>query len=89
MKYTICFKQKKQRNYLDVVAEKLGLTGKCKRQTMTRYEVGKEDCIRGQINKGIDYINETTNFYGPHFVECYIIKNDNAQLEIKYLQNIA
>ena len=45
---------------------------------MTRYEVGKRDCIRGQINKGIDYINETTNFYGSHFVECYIIKNDNA-----------
>ena len=39
-------------------------------------EAVKRDCIRGQINKGIDYINETANFYGPHFVECYIIKND-------------
>lgn len=62
----------------DVVAEKLGLTGEAKGRTMARYEGGKRDCIRGQINKGIDYINETTNFYGLHFVKCYIIKNDNA-----------
>ena len=29
-----------------------------------------------QINKGKETLEETANFYGPHFVECYIIKND-------------
>ena len=34
------------------------------------------DCIRGQIKKtDNEHQNEHTNFYGPHFVECYIIKN--------------
>lgn len=31
--------------------------------------------IRGQIVKGKDYITEHTNFYGPHYVECFIVKN--------------
>lgn len=39
------------------------------------YEAIRRNCIRGQINKGTDYLNETTNFYGPHYVECYIIKD--------------
>lgn len=44
--------------------------------------VGKEairrNQIRGQILKdeGKHQIIESSNFYGPHFVECYIIKND-------------
>lgn len=33
------------------------------------------DCIRGQIKKGEVRHKETTEFYGPHFVECYIVKN--------------
>ena len=40
-----------------------------------RYEAIRRNCIRGQIKKGIDYLNESTNFYGPHYVECYIIKD--------------
>lgn len=34
------------------------------------------NCIRGQICKtDNDHQIEHTNFYGPHFVECYIVKN--------------
>lgn len=34
------------------------------------------DCIRGQIKKtDNDHQIEHTNFYGPHYVECYIVKN--------------
>ena len=40
------------------------------------YEAIRRNCIRGQIKKGIDYLNESTNFYGPHYVECYIIKDE-------------
>lgn len=39
------------------------------------YEAIRRDCIRGQINKGNETLNEATNFYGPHYVECYIIKD--------------
>ena len=39
------------------------------------YEAIRRNCIRGQIKKGMDYLNESTNFYGPHYVECYIIKD--------------
>lgn len=37
-------------------------------------------CLRGQIimsNKG-DMRHETSNFSGPHYVECYIIKNEKV-----------
>lgn len=40
------------------------------------YEAIKRECIRGEIKKGIDSLNESTNFYGPHYVECYIIKDN-------------
>lgn len=37
----------------------------------------KRNCIRGQINKTDNsHQREHTNFYGPHYVECYIVKND-------------
>lgn len=39
-------------------------------------EAVRRNCIRGQIRKGVEFINETANFYGPHFVECYIVKKD-------------
>ena len=35
----------------------------------------KRNMIRGQIVKGNDTHVEPTSFAGPHFVECYIIKN--------------
>ena len=36
----------------------------------------KKNLIRGQIITGSnEKLRERTNFYGPHFVECYIIKN--------------
>ncbi|MCM0344860.1 nucleotidyltransferase [Staphylococcus aureus] len=40
-------------------------------------EAEKRDCIRGQIvdNRGIEII-ENSNFEGPHYIECYLIKND-------------
>ena len=37
----------------------------------------EKDCIRGQIfadNNG-NIHDESTSFWGPHFVECYIVKN--------------
>lgn len=39
-------------------------------------EAEKRDCIRGQI-KLTDYSHqkERTDFYGPHYVECYLVKN--------------
>lgn len=40
------------------------------------YEAIKRNCIRGQIKEGIDFLNESTNFYGPHYVECYIVKDN-------------
>lgn len=39
------------------------------------YEAIRWNCIRGQINKEIDHLNETTNFCGLHYVKCYIIKD--------------
>ena len=39
------------------------------------YEAIRRDCIRGQIKKGEKFLDETTNFYGPHFVECFIVKD--------------
>lgn len=41
-------------------------------------EARKRDCFRGQIissNQPNNKRSETTNFYGPHYVECYVIKN--------------
>ncbi|MDK2801275.1 MAG: hypothetical protein PWQ70_2894 [Clostridiales bacterium] len=37
-----------------------------------------KDCIRGQIFKNVnnqEINNESTDFEGPHYVECFIIKN--------------
>lgn len=39
-------------------------------------EARRRDCIRGQILKsGSSHQSERTDFYGNHFVECYIIQN--------------
>ncbi len=35
----------------------------------------KNNCIRGQIEKGFDTRTEPTSFWGNHYVECYIVKN--------------
>lgn len=39
-------------------------------------EAIKRNCIRGQIIKGTLEKRETANFYGPHYVECYIVKDN-------------
>ena len=42
-------------------------------------EAKKRNCLRGQIersNNGNNRRKETSNFYGPHYVECYIIQNN-------------
>lgn len=39
-------------------------------------EAERRNMIRGQINKtNCDHHRENTDFYGPHYVECYLIKN--------------
>ncbi|MGT2745247.1 nucleotide-binding domain-containing protein [Streptococcus phocae subsp. phocae] len=35
----------------------------------------KRDMIRGQIQDRGKNIKETSHFYGPHYIECYLIKN--------------
>lgn len=35
----------------------------------------KRNCIRGQVVKRSKTITENTNFYGPHYVECYVVKD--------------
>ena len=36
-----------------------------------------KDCIRGQIKRtDSDHQKESTDFYGPHFVECYLVKEN-------------
>ncbi len=42
-------------------------------------EARKRDMIRGQIldDDGTQSLQETSNFYGDHFVECYAIKDGN------------
>lgn len=43
-------------------------------------EAERRNCIRGQIvgsnMRGGKQRKESSDFYGPHYVECYIIKND-------------
>ena len=41
-------------------------------------EAIKRNCIRGQIIKGTSEQNETAKFYGPHYVECYIVKDNTC-----------
>ena len=41
-------------------------------------EAKRRNCLRGFIEKPNVYgtsRKETSDFYGPHYVECYIIKN--------------
>lgn len=33
------------------------------------------NCVRGQIVSRDKTITENTNFYGPHYVECYVVKD--------------
>lgn len=40
------------------------------------HEAIRRNCIRGQIIKGSSEQSETANFYGPHYVECYIVKDN-------------
>lgn len=53
-------------------------------------EAIRRKCIRGKITKGLEIQNETANFYGPHYVECFIVKNgicvarDKISVDIDY-----
>ncbi len=38
-------------------------------------EAERRNMIRGQIHKGSESITEHTNFFGNHYIECYIVKN--------------
>ena len=39
-------------------------------------EAIKRDCIRGQIKRtNTKFINESSDFIGEHYVECYIVKD--------------
>ena len=35
----------------------------------------KRNCIRGQVVRRQQTITENTIFFGPHYVECYVVKN--------------
>lgn len=54
------------------------------------FEAIHRNCIRGEIIKGREIQNETANFYGPHYVECFIVKNgicvarDKISVDIDY-----
>ena len=39
-------------------------------------EAEKLNDIRGQIQDRGNKITENTKFYGPHYIECYLIKNN-------------
>lgn len=35
----------------------------------------EKNCIRGQVVRRSKTITENSNFYGPHYVECYVVKH--------------
>ena len=39
------------------------------------YVAEERDCIRGEIKQGNAHHKESTDFYGEHFVECYLVKS--------------
>lgn len=41
-------------------------------------EAKKRDQIRGQILKRGEYIEEKTLFFGNHYIECYVVKNNEC-----------
>ena len=44
-------------------------------------EAKRRDCLRGQIersNKANNQRKENSNFFGPHYVECYIIQENRV-----------
>jgi hypothetical protein len=45
-------------------------------KVLNRGEEAKvRNCIRGTINRGNSTLKEVTSFAGPHFVECFIVKD--------------
>lgn len=38
-------------------------------------EAERRNQVRGQIKQGREFIVEHSNFYGNHYIECYIVKN--------------
>ena len=47
-------------------------------------EAKKRNCIRGQIEERGKSITEPTSFSGPHYIECYLIK-DNVCVAIDHI----
>lgn len=41
-------------------------------------EAKKRNDIRGQIQDRGKEITENSKFYGEHYIECYLIKNDEC-----------
>ena len=41
------------------------------------YVAEKRDCIKDEIKLCNTYDKEITDFYGQHFVECYLVKKRN------------
>ena len=39
-------------------------------------EAERKDCMRGQIQERGKVISEPTSFYGNHYIECYIVKDN-------------
>ena len=66
---------------LDFYIERTTVTGDYKALWKVRNvgpEAKRRKCLRGEIykpNRADNKRHESSNFYGPHYVECYIIKN--------------
>lgn len=51
-------------------------------------EAYRRNCIRGQIVQGGETKKETSSFDGPHYVECYLIKNGICVARDRIIVNI-
>lgn len=66
---------------LDFYIERTTVTGDYKVLWKVRNvgpEAKRRKCLRGEIytpNRADNVRHESSNFYGPHYVECYIVKN--------------
>lgn len=86
------FRNMSLQEYLDNQYSRLkhGVKIRCELQNKNKYDYDKilwkvknegkvakqKNMIRGQILKRDSYIVEPCSFYGGHYIECYLIKND-------------
>lgn len=76
------FERIKTLRSLDFYIESTSVTGDYKVLWKVRNvgpEARRRKCLRGEIykpNRAENKRHESSNFYGPHYVECYIVKND-------------